>query len=457
MPVETINWIVFIAYGVWMFSISPWIRGTNKETQFFKGRNADGGEVSLLFLSSSLLISWIFAKSIQNAANLGQSLGLPGGVAYATYWLSFITAAYILFSIRQVGFNSLHQFLTSKYGKKSIWLFSLILLFRLWNEIWSNTIVIGLFFGEQGSLSYYLGTWTTTIMVLAYALKGGLRSSIITDTVQMGLFLIVLLIIVAAIFPQGRTTEILTSGEWTLTGGVDLILVALIQIWSYPFHDPVLTDRAFITEPKKMKRAFLIAGLAGVACIVLFSLTGVFNQIAGIGGNATLMTARYFGLPILIAMNIIMLISATSTLDSTLTSSGKLTAVDLFPHLKIDKILLARIALVTLAFLGNLMVHLNPSILSATTVSGTMVIGLTPVFLLHRWQRAGAASFWASLITGIGFGLAYAFKGITFSIGDGKYGTLLTSNLAGVICCFAAFALMAYLLPSRERQQPVLS
>ena len=346
MSVETINWIVFIAYGVWMFSISPWIRGTNKETQFFKGRNANGSEVSLLFLSSSLLISWIFAKSIQNAANLGQSLGLPGGVAYATYWLSFITAAYILFSIRQVGFTSLHQFLTSKYGAKSIWLFSLILLFRLWNEIWSNTIVIGQFFGEQGSFSYYLGTWTTTIVVLAYALKGGLRSSIITDTVQMGLFVIVLLIIVAAIFPQGRNMEILTSGEWTMAGGVDLILVALIQIWSYPFHDPVLTDRAFITEAKKMKRAFLIAGIAGVGCILLFSLTGVFNQIAGIGGNATLMTARYFGLPILIAMNIIMLVSATSTLDSTLTSSGKLVAVDLFPGVKLDKILLARIALV---------------------------------------------------------------------------------------------------------------
>ena len=242
----------------------------------------------------------------------------------------------------------------------------------------------------------------------------------------------------------------LSSGEWSLTGGVDLILVALIQIWSYPFHDPVLTDRAFITEPKKMKRAFLIAGLAGIACILLFSLTGVFNQIAGIGGNSTMATARYFGLPILIAMNIIMLISATSTLDSTLTSSGKLVAIDLFPKLTIDKILLARIALVCLAILGNLMVHLNPSILSATTVSGTMVIGLTPVFLLHRWQRAGPASFWASLITGIGFGLAYAFKGITFAIGGGKYGTLLTSNLMGVICCFVAFALMAFLLPSKK-------
>ena len=454
MAIETISWIVFIVYGVWMFLISPRVRGADQESQFFKGTGDDGTEVSLLFLCSSLLVSWIFAKSIQNAADLGQSLGLPGGVAYATYWLSFITAGYILYSIRQSGYSSLHQFLTSKYGSASIWLFSLILLFRLWNEIWSNTIVVGQYFGATGTTGFYLGTWATTIVVVAYSLKGGLRSSIITDTVQMGLFLIILFVIAAIILPHADTSELITSGEWTLAGGVDLILVAFIQIWSYPFHDPVLTDRAFITESRKMKRAFLIAGVVGFACILLFSLTGVFNQIAGLGGNSTMTTARYFGLPVLIAMNLIMMISATSTLDSTLTSAGKLTAIDLLPNLKVSRVFVARIALVTLAILGNLMVHLDPSILSATTVSGTMVIGLTPVFLLHRWQRAGAASYWVSVISGIGFGLAYAFALNPLTIGGGTYGTLLGTNLAGVVTSFALFAIAAVLWPS-SRLNPV--
>ncbi|WP_411827849.1 sodium:solute symporter family transporter [Luteolibacter sp. AS25] len=450
MKIEVISWVVFIAYGVWMFLISPRVRGADKEAQFFEGKGEDGKEVSLLFLCSSLLVSWIFAKSIQNAADLGQSLGLPGGMAYASYWLSFITAGYVLYSIRQSGFKSLHQFLGRKYGPTSIWLFSLILLFRLWNEIWSNTIVVGQYFGEIGSVGYYLGTWATTGVVLAYALKGGMRSSIITDTVQMGLFLIILFIIAAFILPQGDTSEMLSSGEWTLGGGVDLILVALIQIWSYPFHDPVLTDRAFITESRKMKRAFLIAGGVGFACILLFSLTGVFNRISGLGGNSTMTTARYFGLPILIAMNLIMMISATSTLDSTLTSTGKLVAVDLFPKLRINKILLARIALVCLAVLGNLMVHLDPSILSATTVSGTMVIGLTPVFLLHRWRRAGAVSYWVSVLSGAGFGLAYALDAVPLVIGNGKYGALLGANIMGVITSFVLFSLAAMLFPQKS-------
>ncbi|MGJ8658050.1 MAG: sodium:solute symporter family transporter [Akkermansiaceae bacterium] len=429
--------------------ISPRVRGHDEESQYFKGVGEDGKEVSLVFLCSSLLVSWIFAKSIQNAADLGQSLGLPGGVAYATYWFSFITAGYILYSIRRSGFGSLHEFLTSKYGGASIWLFSLILLFRLWNEIWSNTIVVGQYFGEVGSSGYYLGTWATTAVVVAYAFKGGLRSSIITDMVQMGLFLVILFIISAWILPEADGSELISSGEWTLSGGVDLILVAFIQIWSYPFHDPVLTDRAFITESEKMKRAFLIAGVVGFGCILLFSLTGVFNQLAGLGGNSTMTTARYFGLPVLIAMNLIMMISATSTLDSTLTSAGKLTAVDLLPNLRVSRILVARIALVALAILGNLMVHFDPAILSATTVSGTMVIGLTPVFLLHRWGRAGAVSYWVSVLSGMGFGLAYAFGVVPYAIGGGKYGVLLSTNLVGVVVSFVLFAVAAVWWPRR--------
>lgn len=38
------------------------------------------------------------------------------------------------------------------------WLFSLILLFRLWNEIWSNTIVMAQFFGPRESTAYIGGS-----------------------------------------------------------------------------------------------------------------------------------------------------------------------------------------------------------------------------------------------------------------------------------------------------------
>jgi Na+/proline symporter len=432
-----------------MYLISPRLRPENRRHQFFSARNEKGQDVGLILLTSSLLISWIFAKSIQNAADLGQSFGAPGGAAYAVYWLAFIVAGVVIYQIRGQGFISLHDFLNSRFGRNALWLFSLILLFRLWNEIWSNTIVVAQFFGEKGTREFYMASWALTALVLFYSLKSGLRSSIITDLIQMALAAVLLVIILGFVLPATDVRQVVNSGEWTMAGCVDLILVALIQIWSYPFHDPVMTDRGFITRRSVMLKAFLLAGLFGVLFIFLFSFVGIYNRVEGIGGNSTLNTAMQFGLPLLIIMNMIMLTSAASTIDSTFSSTGKLVAIDLLPGVRIDKVVLARLTMIILAVLGNLMVHANPAILSATTVSGTMVIGLTPVFIFNRWEKAGKASYYASVSVGLIFGLLLAAKNIPFTIGDGKYGTLLWANVVGVSMSIAVYVVAAYVWPSK--------
>ena len=243
------------------------------------------------------------------------------------------------------------------------------------------------------------------------------------------------------------------SGSWTLSGGVDLILVALLQVFSYPFHDPVMTDRAFITEPGKMFRSFTLAGILGVLFILLFSFVGIFNRVEGVGGNATINTAAAFGLPLLFMMNIMMLTSGCSTIDSTFSSIGKLVSLDVLPGWKVDKVFLARASMVLLGILGNLMLYAKPAILSATTVSGTMVIGLTPVFLLSGWRRAGAVSYHASVWLGLFFGLGLSLQWFHSAIGDGKYGTLLWVNLVGISLCFAVYLLGAWLCPAPTKQK----
>ena len=445
-----LNWAMLFVYGLAMFVISPTARGRNREEQFFQGRTRDSRETGILSLTSSVLIGWIFAKSVQNAADLGQAYGLPGGVAYAAYWLAFPVAGVLLYRLRGQGYRSIHDFLEDRFGREAIWLFSLIIGIRLWNEIWSNTIVVAQYFGPHGSPGYFAATWAATGLVLLYVLKGGVRSSIVTDVVQMMLAAAILVIIMAVILPQGRVREMAASGTWTLSGGVDLILVALLQVWSYPFHDPVMTDRAFITDRKAMLKAFALAGFFGVLFILLFSFVGIYNRAAGIGGNSTLATAAALGLPVMIIMNLMMITSATSTMDSAFASSGKLISVDLFPGTRLDRICLARWAMVALGIVGNAMVHAGPSILSATTVSGTMVIGFTPVFLLAGWKRPGPWSYYVSVGTGLAMGLSLALGLVPYRIGPGKYGPLLWVNLVGVGLCFAGYLLMAALKPSQE-------
>ena len=106
----------------------------------------------MVMLTGSLIISWIFAKSITNAANLGLEFGLVGGVAYAGYYLILCGGwNYNLPIKNRGGYTSIHHFLTDKYGRRAVGLFSILISFRLFNEVWSNTMVIGTYFGEMGT------------------------------------------------------------------------------------------------------------------------------------------------------------------------------------------------------------------------------------------------------------------------------------------------------------------
>ncbi|MGY0407044.1 MAG: sodium:solute symporter, partial [Polaribacter sp.] len=323
MEVIKWQWILMISSSLILFFLSPLAKTTDS---FFKAVNKKKTPNTLV-LTGSLIISWIFAKSITNAANLGLSFGLVGGIAYAGYYLSFAVAGIIIYQLRTKGnFKSIHDFLTSKFGKNAMAIFSILIAFRLFNEVWSNTMVIGSYFGAQGSRSYYWSILVFTILTLAYTLKGGLSSSIFTDVIQMVLFSVLLIIILSTIFSADEftTTQIISSGTWSFEFGLNLFFAAIIQSFSYPFHDPVLTDRGFISSPKVTRKSFLWASFLGAICIILFSFIGIYAKSKGMQGQAAVEVGKALGVVILLVINFIMITSAASTLDSTFSSFSKL-------------------------------------------------------------------------------------------------------------------------------------
>jgi len=70
---------------------------------FFKGKSGTRKESGFWMLTSSLVISWIVAKLITTAANLGRDFGIVGGLAYASYYGSFLTIGWIIFRRRKKG------------------------------------------------------------------------------------------------------------------------------------------------------------------------------------------------------------------------------------------------------------------------------------------------------------------------------------------------------------------
>jgi len=440
-------WGFLLLYGTVMYVISPHARTVSS---FFAGTDNAGRPATGWALTCSIFISWIFAKSVTNAANLGASFGVVGGLAYATYWLSIPIAGIVIYWLRRRhGATGLVPFLISKYGRLAALSFTLAILIRLYNEVWSNTAVVGAYYGKPGEWTFIAAALLFTAVTLFYSLKGGLRSSIFTDIIQAVLFVVVMAVVLLVILPEHGTTRLLATGEWRLNAGLDLVFVAALQVLSYPFHDPVLTDRGFITEEKKMLRAMIAAGVLGFACIFAFSLVGVHARLEGLssGDNTPGAVALTFGALPYLLMTIVMVMAAGSTLDSTFSSLAKSVGQEM-PLLAgrapgPRAVMIGMWAMLAIALLGNLPMIAGTDILKATTLSGTMVMGLAPIFLLSPFVRYSPWSFHFAFWPGVTLGvmLAVGAVPVAWAIGSGKYALLLGANLYGLAICVAGFLL----------------
>lgn len=444
------QWALVVGSSALLFIFSPLAKTVDS---FYKA-TTQGKSPGWLMLTGSLVISWVFAKSIANAADLGNEFGVVGGLAYAGYYFSFIVAGVVIYFLRKNGgFTSIHHFLQSRFGKGAIRLFSIVIAFRLFNEVWSNTMVIGSYFGDYGTASYYWAVIVFTALTLAYSLKGGLKSSIFSDAIQMILFAVLLSVILYVLLGYKDTTagQMLNTGTFSWGTGLNLLVAALLQSLSYPFHDPVLTDRGFISPLKTTLRSYILAGIIGGLCIFLFSFMGIFGSLHGIGKGSLTETASLFGPVLLLLINFIMIVSAASTLDSSFASFSKLAAIDL----KLGKtIKFGRITMLIIAVAGTIPIFFNPAILSATTVSGTMVIGLTPVFIFW-WIKAPPISFYLSVFAGITVGILLALDCVPSKIlfTSGRYSDLLWMNVFGILLCSTLYFLPYFYQVRKQKKQ----
>ena len=440
-------WGFLVLYGWVMYAMSP---TASTVSSFFRGTDNEGRPATEWALMMSIFISWIFAKSVTNAANLGAAHGVVGGLAYATYWLSIPVAGIVIYLLRtRHGAQGLVPFLIQRYGPAAALAFALAIFIRLYNEVWSNTAVVGAYYGKAGEWPFIAAALLFTAVTLFYSMKGGLRSSIVTDIVQGILFVVVLGVVLFLVLPQHGTATLLSAGDFKLAAGVDLILVAALQVLSYPFHDPVLTDRGFITEEKTMLRAMIVAGVLGFICIFAFSLVGVHAKLEDLpsGDNMPGAVAAAFGALPYFLMTMVMIVAAGSTLDSTFASVSKLVGQEV-PLLAgrqpgANALRIGVWTMVCIALLGNIPMIAGTDILKATTISGTMVMGLAPVFLLAPLVKYSPWSFHLAFWPGVALGVLLTFNAIpqSWAIGTGKYALLLGTNLYGLAICFAGFLL----------------
>ncbi len=387
----------FIALG--SVVLSP---RAESEGAFYQGLGANGRQPGLLSLTFSQVTTWIFARSLMNAAILGFYYGIWGTLAYAFYYFSFLTGGKIVDSLRyEHGFNSVQDFLRARFGGWGTGCYNFVIGVRLISEVFANLLVIGILFGVAGSQAYTLTIIGFSAITLFYSMVGGLRASLRTDVFQMVIFLgtLILLVVLVAGSQSVHLSDLWFKPFVFDQPGPILMLVALLQIWSYPMHDPVMMDRGFLADRETTRKSFLHAAWISIICIIAFGCLGVLagaHAVKGASMNDTLM--QLLGTVPMLLFNAALVISAMSTLDSALSSAAKLLAVDM----KVMKMTLRNGRTVMAAFMliGLLLVFWgNKDLFSAVAVSGTASLYLAPVIFFSLWGKRRDIPVWSYLLS----------------------------------------------------------
>ncbi|MGD8939994.1 MAG: sodium:proline symporter [Gammaproteobacteria bacterium] len=372
------------------------------DKSFFQGHGNDGRLPGLVTLVFSQVTTWIFARSLMNAAILGFYYGIWGTLAYAAYYLSFLTGARIVDHIRfKHNCDSIQAFLYERFGSVGSQTYNLVIGIRLISEVFANLLVIGILFGAAGSAAYVWAILAFAFVALLYSAIGGLHASLRTDFFQMVLFLITLVVLLIFVMfnPELNMTDLGFKAFDMGDPGPILIMVALLQVWSYPMHDPVMMDRGFIADRKTTWRSFHHAAWLSALCIILFGSLGVFagaHAMAQESMNAVL--TRLLGDVPMLLFSVALIISAMSTLDSTLSSSAKLIAVDM--RVLSPTLYNGRLVMVIFMLLGLLMVFYgNQDLFSAVAVSGTASMYLAPVIFFNVWGNSRSIPLWSYMVS----------------------------------------------------------
>lgn len=373
-------------------------RKVSHEGSFFRGQSADGSAPKLLTLIFSQVTTWIFARSLLNAAILGFYYGVWGTLAYAAYYLSFLTGGKIIDHLRfEQGYDSVQSFLLDRFGGWGSRCYNFVIGVRLVSEVFANLLVIGILFGVAGTQSYTLAVIGLAIVTLLYSMLGGLHASLRTDFFQMLVFIAVLIVLMVLVAGGGHfNAELFAFKPFDISEpGPILLLVALLQVWSYPMHDPVMMDRGFLADRETTRRSFLHAGWISSLSILAFGSLGVIagsNALSGEDMNQVL--TRLLGPVPMFLFSASLVISAMSTLDSTLTSSAKMMVVDM--RLLAVNIRSGRIVMAAFMLMGVLLVFVgNKDLFSAVAVSGTASMYLIPVIFFSLWGNRTDIPVWS--------------------------------------------------------------
>lgn len=414
---------------------------------FFAGK-VGGHAPGLWVLVLSQVTTWIFARSLMNAAILGYFYGIAGTLAYAAYYGSFLTGGFIIARLRRSGAQSVQDWLGARFGAAGTGAYNIVIALRLLSEVFANLLVVGLIAGAVSAGSGPVAIVSVAGVGLAYSAWGGLSAALRTDVVQMLIFLVVFAVafVFLVISPGFSLGAVLSApGTAGAHNGWILLLVALLQVFSYPAHDPVMMDRGFLADEATTARAFGHAFWLSSVCIIGFGFFGIQASLVGADYDQELIGTWGAMFPpwVFALLMMSLIVSALSTLDSALASAARLVVeeVRLAPRTLVG----GRAVMVVFMGAGAaLTLWGNATLFDAVAVSGTASMFLTPVLIvgLVMGRVVPVWSYMVAFAAALGGAAAYfgrAWPSVAAILPDGhKYEQLLAICVVVLVVGFVA-------------------
>lgn len=399
-------------------------RTATEEDYFLAGRAMPSWSLGLAFVATwyggnSALIS--VDDAFENGMSSWWILGGPTVIAVVALIL-------LAPAIRRVGSVSQNGIMSSRYNELSGNLLSIVLTVYL--VVWgaSQMVAIGQFFVSFFGIGYASAVLIATGVSLVYALIGGLRAVVLTESIQFVLLLTGLVVtMVVAIALSGGWTEISQTadaardpGYFNLFSGIGSNLTYIISFGLAFTIDGAAWQRIQAARDPGAARRTALTAMGGFIPLYFFVVfTGiaslaVFEDVPSDGIVSTL--AREHMSPLLGSVVFVGIAAAIMSTICTTFNVGSLYMTELFvKYARPDasersKVRIGMVCTLVAATVGFLVAVKLPSALSLLALaSEILAAGLfVPLIFGFFWRRGTSAGAVASIVFGGGF-ILYGF------------------------------------------------
>ena len=333
--------VVFAAFGAW------YARGRIETVEdYITARNSTGGGALTATVVASSMGAWILFSPAEAGAAFGGITAVAGYAAGSALALAaFAVVGPRIRTLLPAG-HSLTEYAYARYGPI---MYGYVLLVSV---AYMFVFLAAEFTGIASALSLIAGVpdWQTAAVVggtvLLYTGYGGLRASMVTDTVQTALILPLLIVsVVVTLLALGGTDavhatvvdaapELLTLGA---PSGLEFGAYVVVAIVGAEMLNQAWWQRVYAASDEgTLRRSFLVAA---VAVVPMVFLAGIFGPVAvGLGlveapGDASvsffLVVTEVLPDPAVIAVAVLAVLLVVSSADTLFNAIASVVTVDL--------------------------------------------------------------------------------------------------------------------------------